>query len=139
MEYVESSEERVSYEMARARRYGLPLTLVLVTSGESIDAQPQFHEEVANRTRGADIVKRFDEFCMMVLLPHTGLDGGIGFARRITSEMTEDGLTARAGVAAMSLQHQTSNDLVQEAVEALGETSADNLVIAFGETPIDSV
>jgi len=125
--------------MARARRYGLPLTLVLVASGEPLREQPQFFEEVSNRTRGADIVKRFDEFRVMVLLPHTGLDGGIGFARRITAEMNSDGLAAKAGVAAMSAQHQTSSDLVDEAVEALGETSADNLVIAYGETPIDSV
>jgi len=134
VEYIETAEERVGYEMARARRYGLPLTLVLISCPDNGETDPM--EIILSKIRAADIAKPFGENLVLVMLPHTGLDGGMGFARRILDDLLEITVQAGAGVASISLQHSTGDDLISEVEEALAAATDDNPVVAFGETPI---
>lgn len=132
MEYVETAEERVGYEMARARRYGLPLTLVLVKYELKEGTDPL--GLLDRKVRAADIVKPFSETVALLLPPHTGLDGGLGFGRRCTTDMQSHDIPCSVGVASISSNHKTGADLINEALEAVQQATPENPVVASGET-----
>jgi hypothetical protein len=139
MKHEETVTGRVSYEISRARRYGVPLTVVLV--GQAPGGDPPTGDLVAavqDGIRTADLVWRLPEDRALVLLPHTGFDGGMGFARRIVRELAAARIAALAGVASVSEQHRGGDELIAEAQEALSKASKDNPVAAFGESPLDS-
>jgi hypothetical protein len=137
MQYQETVEERVAYEMARAERYGLPLTLVLFRCGGSDAVSETLLDEVGRRVRCADIVKPMGDRLIVTLLPHTGLDGGAGFAKRMIRDLEEAGLTdPRAGLAGLGAHHQQAADLMSEADGALQSTSIEEPVRIHGEESV---
>lgn len=134
MELIRAAEERVNYEVVRARRYGVPLSIVVVRAGNEGAPEPQLEEELANQSRGADIVMPYDEYCVLVLLTHTGLDGALQFANRIADSLS--GLSVRAGLASVVFGADGGADLMGEALEALELCTDENRVVTYGEMPM---
>ncbi|MCS7267153.1 MAG: diguanylate cyclase [Geminicoccaceae bacterium] len=82
--------ERASEEIARRRRYGGRLSLLLVAAdgpnGET-DARPETVVRLAgllkSRIRSTDLLGRWETGELLVLLPNTGLSGAARLARRM--------------------------------------------------------
>ena len=92
-------EERLQEEIERARRYGFPVSCVLI---ELDDVVPTGQEDpgvifddlmtdaaIALRSvsRSFDVLARFDSFIFAVLLPHIGAEEARVYAQRATSEI----------------------------------------------------
>jgi len=137
MQYQETVDERVAYEMARARRYGLPLTVALFKCSPGGTDPGRLASEVGSRVRCADIVKPMGEGIVIAMLPHTGLDGGIGFARRMLGDLEKVAFAdPRAGLSCLGSHHQAAADLVGEVRLALAHSTTDNNLGVFGEESI---
>ena len=137
MQYQESVDERVAYEMARARRYGLPLTVALFSCSQGGTDPHRLPAEIGARVRCADIVKPMGGNVVIALLPHTGLDGGIGFARRMLGDLERIAFCdPRAGLSCLGPHHQQASDLVDEVRAALDRSSADSNLRVHGEEAI---
>jgi diguanylate cyclase (GGDEF)-like protein len=132
--------ERLVEELARARRYGAPLTLMMVdidhfkrvndTFGHAIGDVAIGHVAriLARDLRVSDIVARFGGEELVLLLPHTGLEGALHLAERLRYQVeqspfrTIDGeasVTVSIGVAQFQNQMREPHDLLQAADRAL--------------------
>lgn len=125
------AEERVQYEIVRARRYKVPLSILVVSGGTEGTPEPQILEEVANQARGADVVLPYTANMVLVVLTHTGLDGALCFARRAVDALADVG--ALAGLSTAPSGPSEGTDLLREAMEALAEASADDPLRTYGE------
>jgi diguanylate cyclase len=132
--------ERLVEEVSRARRYGAPLSLVMVdidhfkrindTHGHAIGDVAIGHVArlLTRDRRVSDIVARYGGEELLLLLPHTPLDGALSLAERLRYliEQTpfrtvrgEDNLTVSMGVAVFKLDMRQPEDLLQAADQAL--------------------
>lgn len=79
---------RLAEEVARAQRYHYPFSLMLVTL-QTADAKPQVEELpklaglLKQHTRAADVLARYSEDTLAVLLPCTDEQGAARLAERI--------------------------------------------------------
>jgi len=136
-------DEALALETERARRYGVPLSLVLVdlddfkrindTRGHA--AGDEVLREVARalreRVRGADVVARFGGEEFAIILPHTGLEQARRFAERLRRTLAaqvhpvlEGRVTASFGVAQSVAGLLEGPALLAAADEALYEAKA---------------
>ena len=93
-------------ELARAKRYGRPLSVIalkLRDAGEREDAIARDVIETMLRA-GADRTVHVEPGRYVAVLPETALAGAIHLAARLQHRLLEHGLRARAGFAAM---HET--------------------------------
>ena len=132
-------DEQLQIQAAIARRYKLPLTVVLIdvdhfkqindTRGHAVgDAVlRELARRLRESVRDADLVARYGGEEFALLLPQTPLEGGVQVAERIRQQIaaspisapaSEVVLTASAGVAALQLS-ETAADLVHRADSAL--------------------
>ena len=139
-------------EVKRSKRYGIPLSLALV----SVDGWEELAAQVGPRARAAllaeltglvygavrdiDIAVPFSEERLVVLMPHTGSVGGLQVARRICNRVRERAaaspLTVSVGVASHEGQGTVSfGSLVKRAGEALGVARAAGGDRAVGADP----
>ena len=139
-------------EVKRSRRYGIPLSLALV----SIDRWEEVAEQIGPRARAAllaeltglvsgavrdiDIAVPFSEDRLVVLMPHTPAGGGLHVARRICTRVRERAtaipVTVSVGMASHEGQGTVSfGSLVKRAAEALAEAKAQGGDRALGGTP----
>jgi diguanylate cyclase (GGDEF)-like protein len=123
-------------EVKRSRRYGLPISLALV----SVDRWDELSEQlgprartrllgelagvVAAAVRDIDISVPFSDDRLVVLMPHTATSGGLQVARRICARVRERSttipLTVSAGLASHGGHGTVSfGTLVKKASEAL--------------------
>lgn len=128
-------------EVKRSRRYGIPLSLALV----SVDRWDELAAQVGPRARAAllseltglvsgavrdiDIAVPFSEERLVVLMPHTPSAGGLHVSRRICSRVRERAtaipVTVSVGVASHEGQGTVSfGSLVKRAADALGQARA---------------
>jgi diguanylate cyclase (GGDEF)-like protein len=132
--------ERLVEELSRARRYGAPLSLMMVdiddfklvndTHGHAIGDVVIGHVArlfVRDR-RVSDIVARYGGEELVLLLPHTPLDGAVALADRLrqlvahTPYRTSDGhdhVTVSVGVAAYEHSMRDPEQLLEAADRAL--------------------
>ncbi len=81
-------ESRASEEVARAQRYGYPVSLLLIAF-QSADARRaeekvlQLAELLRRHVRAVDVLACFGRDTLAVMLPHTGRDGARCLAERI--------------------------------------------------------
>jgi diguanylate cyclase len=132
--------ERLVEEVSRARRYGAPLSLVMVdidhfkrindTHGHAIGDVAIGHVArlLMRDRRVSDIVARYGGEELLLLLPHTPLDGALSLAERLRYliEKTpfrtvsgEDSLTVSMGVALFKLNMRQPEELLEAADQAL--------------------
>jgi len=123
-------------EVKRSKRYGIPLSLALV----SIDRWEEVSEQIGPRARAAllaeltgvvsgavrdiDIAVPFSEDRLVVLMPHTPSGGGLHVARRICSRVRERATAIPVTVSVGLASHEghgtvSFGSLVKRAAEAL--------------------
>ncbi|MBI2536605.1 MAG: diguanylate cyclase [Gemmatimonadetes bacterium] len=144
--------ERLERELDRARRYGFPVSILMIdldwfkavndTLGHLVgDAVlRQLGELLRREVRSVDLVARYGGEEFVVLLPNTATDGGISFAERLrirveqhdfTSGLAPLPVTVSIGVATFpAAPGQTVDDLLAAADQALYRAKHDgrNLV-----------
>jgi len=149
-------EDRLEEELARAERYGQPLTLVLIdldgfkavndSHGHIVGDQVlrQVAELLGANIRKIDVLARFggDEFAL--LLPSTGVDGATVLCERLIArirsapfERTEPGqITLSAGVVSCSpaVDAKALIELADQALYAAKKAGGDQLVIHDEDT-----
>jgi diguanylate cyclase (GGDEF)-like protein len=128
-------------EVKRSKRYGIPLSLALV----SVDGWEVLAAQVGPRARAAllaeltglvsgavrdiDIAVPFSEERLVVLMPHTPSAGGLHVARRVCNRVRERAtaipITVSVGVASHEGQGTVSfGSLVKRAAEAMASARA---------------
>ena len=139
-------------EVKRSKRYGIPLSLALV----SVDRWEEVAGQIGPRARAAlmaelmglvsgavrdiDICVPFSEDRLVVLMPHTASAGGLDVARRLAHRVRERAttipVTVSVGVASHEGQGTVSfGALVKRAAEALSRARADGGDRAVGADP----
>lgn len=131
MDVRQLAEDRVQYEIVRARRYKVPLSVLVVSGGTEASPEPQIIEELANLARGADVVLPYVANMVLVVLTHTGLDGALCFARRAVDALAD--FDAIAGLSTAPQGPSDGADLLQEALEALTQATVDDPLRTYGE------
>jgi diguanylate cyclase (GGDEF)-like protein len=132
--------ERLVEELARARRYGAPLSLMMVdidnfkrvndTYGHGIGDVVIGHVArlLTKDRRVSDIVARYGGEELVLLLPHTPLDGALTLAERLRvlvagapyrAREAHDHVTVSVGVAAFASSMREPRDLLDAADRAL--------------------
>ncbi len=126
--------ETLAYEVERAKRYGRPLTALMVAvdapaDGANADAAllQQLAQALRRSFRLADRVFRIDVEAFVVLLPETSVDGAQVAAARLTQSVREEPLEASAGPMTISVGvadyprfgKEKADDLVRAAHRAL--------------------
>jgi diguanylate cyclase (GGDEF)-like protein len=132
--------ERLIEEVSRARRYGAPLSLMMV----DVDHFKRINDRYGHATgdvaighvarlllrdrRVSDIVSRYGGEEFVLLLPHTPLDGALSLAERLRYLIeqspyraldSEDRLTVSLGVAIFEARMREPSDLLEAADQAL--------------------
>ncbi len=128
--------EKFDEEWSRARRYGTPLSVVML----DVDKFKQFNDtfghpagdEVLKRVasvlmaavRGTDFLARYGGEEFVVLLPNTDAEGAMILAGRLREKIEsapwkERAVTASLGVSSLLPIHKTTADLLQAADAAL--------------------
>lgn len=95
---------RLQMELARAQRYGSPLSMLMLEIGESTLPPDHRNDDdsgqgleallrgtgrmLMNRTRSSDLIVRWAPGCFLVLLPNTALGGAKELARGMVEAMT---------------------------------------------------
>jgi len=79
---------RLAEEVARARRYGYPLSLMLITvdtpdASRAVERLLTLAKVLKQHTRTADILVRYSEDTLALLLPCTDEEGALQLAERI--------------------------------------------------------
>jgi len=126
--------DRLTAALAATRRYGDPLSLLLLTPDPVTGLSQQaalvaMAKEVAGRLRETDVAGVLDEQHLAVLLPHTAQSHAAGVAERfckavVTSSAGKSpALSCCIGVAAWR-KGQDEESLVREAAEALRRARA---------------
>lgn len=129
--------ERLDMEVARARRYRLPLSLFMAEIGgaagkpgngavDTSDAALQTYARLLRvGCRLCDLPARYGDNRFLVVLPHTRISGAAVFARRIASRFAvldiapgSAGFTSSFGVTEYG-EKDTPGDLIQRAESAL--------------------
>ncbi len=96
--------ERAAEEIARRKRYGGRLSLLLVAPEPPASTEEEAKKQLAElarlllaRVRSTDLVGRWEKEELLVLLPNTGLAGAVRLARRIllTAATTAENEAAR--------------------------------------------
>jgi GGDEF domain-containing protein len=122
--------ERLREELARARRYGNPLTVALgevqapAAGGEAAEALPDWAaEQVARGKRGCDLAGQYGPQGFMLLLVNTPPEGGAACCGRLKGALEQGGpagpVRAYFGLAAVSEEVQTAQRLLRRAEEQL--------------------
>jgi diguanylate cyclase (GGDEF)-like protein len=132
--------ERLLEEVARARRYGAPLSLIMVdidhfkrvndTHGHSVGDIAIGHvaRQLTKDRRVSDIAARYGGEELILLLPHTPRDGAYSLAERLRYQIEhapfrageiQDHLTVSIGVAVYERAMREPSDLVEAADKAM--------------------
>jgi diguanylate cyclase (GGDEF)-like protein len=133
-------EERLIEEFARARRYGAPLSLIMIdidhfkrvndVHGHAIGDLAIGHvaKLLTKGRRASDISARYGGEELVLLLPHTPLEGAVSLAERLRQQIEltpyraggmDDHLTASLGVAVYERAMREPSDLIVAADRAL--------------------
>jgi diguanylate cyclase (GGDEF)-like protein len=133
-------EERLLEEFARARRYGAPLSLIMIdidhfkrvndTHGHAVGDIAIGHvaKLLVKGRRTSDITARYGGEELVLLLPHTPLEGALSLAERLRYQIEQtpyrageahDHLTASLGVAVYERSMREPRDLLAAADQAL--------------------
>jgi diguanylate cyclase (GGDEF)-like protein len=133
-------EERLIEEFARARRYGAPLSLIMIdidhfkrvndTHGHAVGDIAIGHvaKLLTKGRRASDIAARYGGEELVLLLPHTPLEGAMSLAERLRHQIeqtpyragdADDHLTASLGVSVYERAMREPNDLMHAADRAL--------------------
>lgn len=132
--------------VSRAQRYGNPLSVVMV----DIDRFKEFNDSqghaggdrllvrlsriLRRESRDPDLVARYGGEEFLLLLPETGIEQAAEVAERLRAVVQRETLvTISLGVAAWSVAHPSSDDLVADADRALyeaKEAGRDRVVVA---------
>ncbi len=131
-----AAKERLATEWNRARRYDLPLSVLML----DVDKFKQYNDtfghpagdEVLKRVatllhekaRETDIVARYGGEEFIVILPNTAEEASATFAERLRIAIEEDSwplrvVTASFGVATVTSAHEAPDDLIAAADKAL--------------------
>ena len=139
-------------EVKRSKRYGIPLSLALVSvdQWDAVAGQLGAHARaallgeltglVAGAVRDIDIAVPFSEERLVVLMPHTASAGGLQVSRRLCNRVRERAtsfpVTVSVGVASHEGQGTVSfGSLVKRAAEALANARAAGGDRAVGSEP----
>jgi diguanylate cyclase (GGDEF)-like protein len=133
-------EERLVEEFARARRYGAPLSLIMIdidhfkrvndTHGHAVGDIAIGHvaKLLIKGRRASDISARYGGEELVLLLPHTPLEGAMSLAERLRYQIeqtpyrageAQDHLTASLGVAMYDRAMREPMELLEAADRAL--------------------
>ena len=133
-------DERLLEEFARARRYGAPLSLIMIdidhfkrvndTHGHAVGDIAISHVArlLTKDRRVSDIVARYGGEELVLLLPHTPRDGAFSLAERLRYQIEHapfrageihDQLTVSMGVAIYERAMREPSDLLQAADRAM--------------------
>ena len=129
-QFVESLQERVGYEMARSKRYGIPLCVVLLgpLQEQSIE-EDRVATIMKQECRRADVIHPLETNRVLAVLPHTPAQGALGFAKRMRENLAQEGFDLRVSVVPMGDQHTNSDALINQAMATLRKASADEPVV----------
>lgn len=139
-------------EVKRSKRYGIPLSLALVSvdQWDAVAGQLGAHARaallgeltglVAGAVRDIDIAVPFSEERLVVLMPHTASAGGLQVSRRLCNRVRERAtsfpVTVSVGVASHEGQGTVSfGSLVKRAAEALANARSAGGDRAVGSEP----
>lgn len=132
--------ERLIEELSRARRYGAPLSLMMVDIDHFKSINDQYGHAIGDVAIGhvarllvrdrrvSDIVARYGGEEFVLLLPHTPLEGALTLAERLRYQIEqspyrsgrgEDRLTISLGVGTYHPSMREPSDLVEAADRAL--------------------
>ncbi|MFO8007740.1 MAG: response regulator [Candidatus Brocadiia bacterium] len=126
----------IGREIYRARRYGTPLSLVLLSvegieeaAGEAasrLEAESEVFEAVAEELRDLDVVSALQGGMAAVLLPETNLDAAVHVAERVRdlivefqSVNMEREVTVTAAVGALLEEHEEGMEFFEYVHQAL--------------------
>jgi diguanylate cyclase (GGDEF)-like protein len=133
-------EERLTEEFARARRYGAPLSLIMIDIDHFKRVNDRHGHMVGDIAishvarlltkgrRASDIAARYGGEELVLLLPHTPLEGAMSLAERLRHQIeetpyrageAEDHLTASLGVAVYERAMREPMALLEAADRAL--------------------
>lgn len=125
-------------EISRARRYGYPVSILMLAEEQRDGAAPSDEEALAEaaqaaqaRLRPMDSLGHHGDDAFTVMLPHTPLDGAQVVATKILDGILESsGVAMQAGVAEFPEDAATADDLITEAEQALGFARIASLRVA---------
>ena len=129
-------EEKLDEEWSRARRYGTPLSVVMLDVDKFKLYNDSFGhpagDEVLRRVarvlmsgvRGTDFLARYGGEEFVLILPNTDADGAMILARRLRQKIEsapwiERQVTASLGVSTLQIEHKAAADLLSAADGAL--------------------
>jgi diguanylate cyclase (GGDEF)-like protein len=129
-------ETRLDEETDRARRYELPISLVLLEIDRSTQLQAALGHEKANELlqrlaqhlrrglRQSDMLSRYSSHGFAILLPNTGFDGCCALAQRMTksiaaAQWATPHLTVSTGMSSQACAGADSKSILSEAGKAL--------------------
>lgn len=121
---MEDNEELgayLDYEVARAVRYGVDLSMALfldVGADGSSKAKP-LQLAIRESSRLADWVRIIARDKVIVILPHTPPRGGEQYVRRIQSRLDQAGMPVRSGVASVGPGVQSGRELLEASIHGL--------------------
>lgn len=137
---LRTAGDRISTELTRSRRYGRPLSVLVVQMDKLEDQQilekdeslqrdilarfaaARIGEIVNDRARETDLILRDSDNRFILLCPETGHSNSAILAQRISRSVTENiGAKVRWGVSSFPDEALTFDDLVEKAVERLSE------------------
>lgn len=139
-------DERLIEEFARARRYGAPLSLIMIDidhfkrvndrHGHAVGDLAIGHvaKLLTRGRRASDITARYGGEELVLLLPHTPLEGAMSLAERLRYQVeltpykaggADDHLTASFGVAIYERSMREPGDLIAAADRALYRSKRD--------------
>lgn len=134
--------ERAELELLRARRYGLPMSLILLDADDFKSVNDTHGHQCGDHLlremalqcraslRGTDVLARFGGEELLALLPQTDLAGALAIAERIRHRVQAltvlwqgepVGATVSLGVAALHAGHASVDALIRDADLALYE------------------
>lgn len=132
-----SFNERLHEELARARRYGSPLSIIMIDADHFKAINDRYGHAVGDKVlvalastlqewvRDSDFLARYGGEEFMILLPQTGCDGAVTMAERMRNALKalrvaplESGLTASFGVTELA-PDDNADRLLKRVDEAL--------------------
>ncbi len=145
-------QERLEAEVGRARRYGSPLSLLILDVDHFKSYNDAFGhpagDEVLRKvatlllgeTRSADLVARYGGEEFVVLLPDTELEGALLLAERCrnaieTADWSRRGVTISVGVSTLTLDTLDDGGLLEATDRALYEAKRDGRNCVRGSHP----
>jgi len=143
---LRTASDRVSAELTRSRRYGRPLSVMVVQmdkfeNREALEKDESLQHDILtrfvaakvgqivnDRARETDLILRDSNSRFILICPETQYSNSTVLAKRISKSVAENiGARVRWGISSFPEEALTFDDLVEKATERLNEQSSEQV------------